>query len=581
MKKNLKKTLAKVMAVALTVSLVSVAPDADAAKKPKLAKKTITVTKGKSKKVKIKNVKAKKVKKITVKVKNKKIATVKKSGKTAVKVTGKKKGSTKATVSVTLKGKKKATKLKLTVKVNNAKTPTPSTSTAPGGSTTPATQAPSQAPTKAPTQAPTKAPTQAPTGGPDTPTSTPYVAVEPTQPEKPSTPAKVLPELNLREEAAADWAKGGSYGTAIFNTDDTVTFNSEPWAADGDVKKEGNCYNNGIAWYIDAASKEPVDLSAYDAVELTIKTDAEIKMMTWAGASDAADFWSKNDAWGASTGTVENADGSKTITYPMSIFGNAKKIAKATSIGLTLKSDLDGDDQKFKAREAVIYSIKFVKGEEKPPVESGSTESGSTESGSTESGSTENPTPPTVAPTAVPTAAPTQAPEATPIVTLEQNSFTSFADLDLDFNAAKTYSQITLKIKAYNAEGNLVTADDENYSAFQGYSKITVGTSESTKNEDGTVGCGNGVSGNSDDYKHSWGLYFLNNLGKYGTNVDEDGYFTLTLDMMERNADDTEKGYISSSLYDGFGFQSTSNAAGVPKIEIYEVTFTEAPSTTG
>ena len=62
MKKNFKRTLAKVMAVALTVSMVGVAStDADAAKKIKLSSKSISVAKGATKKVTIKNVKAKKV----------------------------------------------------------------------------------------------------------------------------------------------------------------------------------------------------------------------------------------------------------------------------------------------------------------------------------------------------------------------------------------------------------------------------------------------------------------------------------------------------------------------------------------
>ncbi|MCM1246396.1 MAG: hypothetical protein NC293_12210, partial [Roseburia sp.] len=121
--------------------------DADAAKKAKLSAKSVTVVKGKSKKVTIKigkkNAKKKDVKKLSVKVDKKKIATAKASGKTAVKVTGKKKGSAKVTVSVTLKGQKKAAKLTLKVKVKNA---------------TPATAAPTTAPTAAPTSAATTTP---------------------------------------------------------------------------------------------------------------------------------------------------------------------------------------------------------------------------------------------------------------------------------------------------------------------------------------------------------------------------------------------------------------------------------------
>ena len=138
----IKRTLAKVMALALTVSMAGVsASGADAAKKIKLSKKSISVAKGTTKKVTIKNVKAKKVKKLTVKSANKKIAAVKKAGKTAFKVTGKKAGkSTKVTVKVTVKGKKKAAELTLKVKVTKAKkavataTPTVSASAAPTAS---------------------------------------------------------------------------------------------------------------------------------------------------------------------------------------------------------------------------------------------------------------------------------------------------------------------------------------------------------------------------------------------------------------------------------------------------------------
>lgn len=353
MKKNFKRTLAKVMAVALTVSMVGVAStDADAAKKIKLSSKSISVAKGATKKVTIKNVKAKKVKKLTVKSKNKKIATVKKAGKTAFKVTGKKAGkSTKVTVKV--KVGKKTTKLTLKVKVTKAKkvvaTAAPAT-TAPTAA--PAASASASASTK-PATTPSAKPVATPSATPDEATPAP---TEPVQPEPPTTEAKKLPELNLRREAATEWTLGGEYGTAIFNTDDTISYSSYAWA-----KKAGDCYNNGIAWYIDPAKKGKVDLSAYTDLELTIKTDAEIKFMTWGGSADAASFWDKNDNWGAASKTVENADGSKTITYNLEkIFGSATKVKKAVAVGLTLKSDKDGDDSGFSARTATIYGIKFV-----------------------------------------------------------------------------------------------------------------------------------------------------------------------------------------------------------------------------
>lgn len=359
MKKNFKRTLAKVMAVALTVSMVGVAStDADAAKKIKLSSKSISVAKGATKKVTIKNVKAKKVKKLTVKSKNKKIATVKKAGKTAFKVTGKKAGkSTKVTVKV--KVGKKTTKLTLKVKVTKAKkvvaTAAPATTAptaAPAASASASATPAANASTK-PATTPSAKPVATPSATPDEATPAP---TEPVQPEPPTTEAKKLPELNLRREAATEWTLGGEYGTAIFNTDDTISYSSYAWA-----KKAGDCYNNGIAWYIDPAKKGKVDLSAYTDLELTIKTDAEIKFMTWGGTADAASFWDKNDNWAAASKTVENADGSKTITYNLEkIFGSATKVKKAVAVGLTLKSDKDGDDSGFSARTATIYGIKFV-----------------------------------------------------------------------------------------------------------------------------------------------------------------------------------------------------------------------------
>lgn len=350
MKKNFKRTLAKVMAVALTVSMVGVAStDADAAKKIKLSSKSISVAKGATKKVTIKNVKAKKVKKLTVKSKNKKIATVKKAGKTAFKVTGKKAGkSTKVTVKV--KVGKKTTKLTLKVKVTKAKKVV--------ATAAPATTAPTAAPAASASASATPA-ANASTKPATTPSAKPVATpapTEPVQPEPPTTEAKKLPELNLRREAATEWTLGGEYGTAIFNTDDTISYSSYAWA-----KKAGDCYNNGIAWYIDPAKKGKVDLSAYTDLELTIKTDAEIKFMTWGGSADAASFWDKNDNWGAASKTVENADGSKTITYNLEkIFGSATKVKKAVAVGLTLKSDKDGNVGEFSERTATIYGIKFV-----------------------------------------------------------------------------------------------------------------------------------------------------------------------------------------------------------------------------
>mgnify|MGYP002530417300 CR=1 FL=1 len=390
MKKNFKRTLAKVMAVALTVSMVGVAStDADAAKKIKLSSKSISVAKGATKKVTIKNVKAKKVKKLTVKSKNKKIATVKKAGKTAFKVTGKKAGkSTKVTVKV--KVGKKTTKLTLKVKVTKAKkvvvtaapaTTAPTAAPAASASATPAANASTK-----PATTPSAKPVATPSATPDEATPAP---TEPVQPEPPTTEAKKLPELNLRREAATEWTLGGEYGTAIFNTDDTISYSSYAWA-----KKAGDCYNNGIAWYIDPAKKGKVDLSAYTDLELTIKTDAEIKFMTWGGSADAASFWDKNDNWGAASKTVENADGSKTITYNLEkIFGSATKVKKAVAVGLTLKSDKDGDDSGFSARTATIFVNNGGAGTDTNNTDTNNTDTNNVDTNNVDTNNTDKPEP--------------------------------------------------------------------------------------------------------------------------------------------------------------------------------------------
>ena len=149
MKKNLRKTFAKATALAMAVAMmVSLVPADSAAakkaKKPKLAK-SVKVTVKKTKKVKIKN--TKKIKKTKWSIKSKKVATISKKKKTSVVVKGKKAGkSTTLTAKVTLKGKKKALKLKCKVKVVKAtKKPTPK----------PATKKPNTPAPKPATQKPT------------------------------------------------------------------------------------------------------------------------------------------------------------------------------------------------------------------------------------------------------------------------------------------------------------------------------------------------------------------------------------------------------------------------------------------
>lgn len=121
-----KQHIALLMAGTLLLSAVlpyTQASQTEAAAKPKLSVKTLSLNLGKSKKVQVKNVKKKQLKKITWKAKNKKIVTVKKSGKLAASIKGKKTGTTKVTAKIYLKTKKKPVSSVVTVTVKKDKKP--------------------------------------------------------------------------------------------------------------------------------------------------------------------------------------------------------------------------------------------------------------------------------------------------------------------------------------------------------------------------------------------------------------------------------------------------------------------------
>lgn len=115
----MKKVLAKVLAVAMLLSIITgtPAPAGAAVKKPKLAKKRITVMVGKSSTLLTKNVSKKTKVKIKQSTASKKIASVKWNKQTKkLKIGGKKKGTTTVTVMFTKSKKTFRTKLKITVK---------------------------------------------------------------------------------------------------------------------------------------------------------------------------------------------------------------------------------------------------------------------------------------------------------------------------------------------------------------------------------------------------------------------------------------------------------------------------------
>ena len=196
MQKKQAKVFAGLLSMSLAVSLMTPLQDVSgqaARRKIALSKKSVTMTVGQKKTIRIKNAKGKRIK---WSIKKKSIASYKKSGKYAVKLTAKKKGTMTLTCKVK-NGKwksyrckvkvKKATLVRTPVATNDVvkttqkpsstavvTTPSVSTQTPTDGQEKP--QEPEKKPTATPTEKPTATPTEKPTATPTVkPTATPTV----------------------------------------------------------------------------------------------------------------------------------------------------------------------------------------------------------------------------------------------------------------------------------------------------------------------------------------------------------------------------------------------------------------------
>lgn len=149
MNQGMKKVLVSAMALSLIVPAINV-PQAEAAAKPKLSAKTVSVTVGKTKKVTVKGVKAKKIKKTTWTVAKKSIAKLSAKKKDSVTVKGAKAGKTRLTAKVKV-GKKTYT-LNATINAKKKHVDPVPTDTPSEESSKPSESAvPSQEPTPLPT----------------------------------------------------------------------------------------------------------------------------------------------------------------------------------------------------------------------------------------------------------------------------------------------------------------------------------------------------------------------------------------------------------------------------------------------
>ena len=325
MQKKQAKVFAGLLSMSLAVSLMTPLQGVSgqaARRKIALSKKSVTMTVGQKKTIRIKNAKGKRIK---WSIKKKSIASYKKSGKYAVKLTAKKKGTTTLTCKVK-NGKwksyrckvkvKKATLVRTPVATNDVvKTtekpgstavvtmPSVPTQTPTDGQDKP--QEPEKTPTATPTVKPTATPTVTPTAKPTaTPTVTPTVKPTATPTAKPTatptaTPAGEFAEKTYlstgfedgtdgftgRGAAKVAVASGGRSGNCLSVTGRTSTWNGAELNVTDSIVK-GATYSISVWVKQTTGSDQKVKLSANLTVSgqssyPAIKDETTLKSGVW------------------------------------------------------------------------------------------------------------------------------------------------------------------------------------------------------------------------------------------------------------------------------------------------------------
>ena len=324
------KLLSVLLATALAVTSLSIAPDAEAAKKPKLSKKkTANVTVGKTIKIKVKNAK----KKASVKwsVKNKKIAKITKKNSTSATVKGVKKGTAK--ISATYKAGSKKVTLKCKVKVTSKAAAKVTATTAP---VTNPTVAPSANVSKQ-TAAPTGAATTAPTGKPKV-TGTPKPTPTPSPVPK-FTDALTAYKLGATQTIAVDGDVDEAWGDSYANN---LIFDKEATKVEqvrGEVKTTGATAK--IMWADDAAyvlvdvAKE--DVTDKDSVTVYFDQNEKATKDTMVTANVAAGKEAKED-------------------------GKFEAASKATATGYIVEAKFNMDQKEVDSNVSIEIQINEEKG---------------------------------------------------------------------------------------------------------------------------------------------------------------------------------------------------------------------------
>ena len=309
MQKKQAKVFAGLLSMSLAVSLMTPLQGVSgqaARRKIALSKKSVTMTVGQKKTIRIKNAKGKRIK---WSIKKKSIASYKKSGKYAVKLTAKKKGTTTLTCKVK-NGKwksyrckvkvKKATLVRTPVATNDVvKTTEKPSSTAVVTMPSVPTQTPTdgqdkpQEPEKTPTATPTATPTVTPTAKPTaTPTAKPTAT--PT-----ATPAGEFAEKTYlstgfedgtdgftgRGAAKVAVASGGRSGNCLSVTGRTSTWNGAELNVTDSIVK-GATYSISVWVKQTTSSDQTIKLSANLTVSgqdsyPAIKEETTLKSGVW------------------------------------------------------------------------------------------------------------------------------------------------------------------------------------------------------------------------------------------------------------------------------------------------------------
>ena len=260
MQKKQAKVFAGLLSMSLAVSLMTPLQGVSgqaARRKIALSKKSVTMTVGQKKTIRIKNAKGKRIK---WSIKKKSIASYKKSGKYAVKLTAKKKGTTTLTCKVK-NGKwksyrckvkvKKATLVRTPVATNGVVTPTATPTVKPMATpTVTPTATPTVKPTATPTVTPTATPTVKPTATPTVkPTATPTVkptatpTVKPTAipTVKPTATPTVTPTATPTATPAGEFAEKTYLSTGFEDGTDGFTGRGAAKVAVASGGRSGNC----------------------------------------------------------------------------------------------------------------------------------------------------------------------------------------------------------------------------------------------------------------------------------------------------------------------------------------------------